>query len=259
MGTFADAAKALEDEVIRQAEQLNHLDTRVTALEAGGTPVPPEPVPPEITWTNVSAGTKFNLGGVQVAVEAPPRNDAFQKGSDGKSAHMTVRTGETADVGRGRCEFRTTEYNEHGKHVEFTVVVGQSEGSGNDNYNVTSQYHPNNDTENPSASINYQMNKFTVQTSEGTGSSIKSHGSLPVNAGDEVKVMWDVTFGTNGTLRCEMYNVTTDEHELVEYNGPMGKAGRLHNFKAGTYRQTARSNYECTYTDIVIQDVPAVA
>jgi hypothetical protein len=82
------------------------------------------------------------------------------------------------------------------------VVVGQSEGSGNDNYNVTSQYHPNNDTENPSASINYQMNKFTVQTSEGTGSSIKSHGSLPVNAGDEVKVMWDVTFGTNGTLRC---------------------------------------------------------
>lgn len=259
MGTFADAAAAMEAEVERQAAQLNALDARVTKLEEGGT-TPPEP-PEDLDWQNADADSKVTIGGVACTVEAPPRDDSFQMTADGQNIHTSVRPGENSNVGRARSEFRTNQYTPNTKEVSFDVVVGQSYmDTIGDHYNVHSQFHPNNDTENPSASINYQNAEFQLQTSEGTGSSIKTRARLPVKAGDRVHVDWRVTFGTSGRLYCKMHNLTTGEIRETDLTGvPMGKAGRTHNFKAGTYRSQPDVAYECWYYGMTIRDVPAVA
>ena len=263
-GPFAEAADDLEQavtdhttEIADLQSMLGELETRVAKLEAD-MPKPIDPTEPtdpdaELTWINYGPDTKIQVAGVACTTECDgDRAEAFQKTDDDLNVRIHVWPGDEADVGRGRSEFRTDGYIGDSWHVEFEVVVGPSHPT---EYNVHSQYHPDDMDENPSASINYQNDRFGVQTSEGTGATIKDRGYVTAHDGDRIHVVWDVKFGGNGTgqVRCQLDNLTTGEHKTVNLTGvSLGKAGRLHNFKAGSYRQVATNEYEATYYDFVI-------
>lgn len=233
-------------EIARLQAEVARLTTALAECEASHEPPPPPP-PDTVTWVNAAAGSKFMLAGKQWTVEAPPRIGACRVASDGQVA-FTVQSGEVADVGRGRCEIRTAYDSDTVRHLEYTVKLGQSDGD----YNITGQAHPNNNTENPSWSFNYQTGMLILASSQGTQTSIKERARfVGLVAGDEVTIKLDMKFGSNGYLKGSITKGSTSV--VFDRQGiPVGRDGQQWNFKLGTYRQTARSNYACTYRDISI-------
>jgi hypothetical protein len=235
-------------EIARLQAEIDRLTKALADCEASH----PEPPPSDAgTWTNKPAKSTFSLAGKTWTVEAPPRADAFRLSSNGW-LDANVRQDEVADVGRGRSEARTAYESTMVRHIEYTVVLGISDGE----YNIHGQAHPNNATDNPSWSLNYQSGTLRLYTSTGTPSTIIERARMSgLAGGDEVRVKLDVKFGAAGYVKGSLTKGTT----VVVFDKvcPVGKDGQMWNTKLGTYRQSSvgRPNYACTYRDIVITDL----
>jgi hypothetical protein len=235
-------------EIARLQAEIDRL-TKALADCEGATPPPPEPppTPQPGTWTNRPAKSTFSLAGKTWTVEAPPRADAFRLSSNGW-LDANVRQGEVADTGRGRSEARTAYDSNTVRHIEYTVTLGASDAE----YNIHGQAHPNNNTDNPSWSFNYEDGNLILSSSTGTQASIIERARfIGLYPTDEVRIKLDMKFGGSGYLKGSMTRGSVSV-AFDRQNIPVGKDGQQWNFKLGTYRQTARSNYACVYRDIVI-------